>query len=204
MMQQPLKQPYTATTIGLLHTGGILLVELYSEAYKARCIRRLKEWGAPVSGWECVYTYDAAGDDDADEADLFTCELCDCSRVRYVHVMNHKDYFENVSVGCICAGIMEGDILAAKERERQMKNRSKRKANYLKRQWYRGGDGNSTMWYKNRKITIMPSKFQSGGLGVICDGNRVWKRNGKPIADFWEAVHTAFDLVDPPIGGQKR
>lgn len=48
-------------------------------------------------------------EEDPDHIDLFTCELCDCSQVRFVHVMRHDEYFETVSVGCICAGIMEGD-----------------------------------------------------------------------------------------------
>ena len=32
-----------------------MLIEQYSETYKACCIKRLKEWGAPVSEWECLY-----------------------------------------------------------------------------------------------------------------------------------------------------
>ena len=45
--------------------------------------------------------------------------------------MVHEDYFDVVIVGCICAGIMEGDILRAKERDRLMKNRSKRRKNFI-------------------------------------------------------------------------
>ena len=37
-------------------------------SYSARCIARLKELGAPLSGWECVYV------EDLEEA-CFTCEL---------------------------------------------------------------------------------------------------------------------------------
>jgi hypothetical protein len=33
--------------------------------------------------------------------------------------MQHKGYPEVIEVGCICAGVMEGDILAAKDRERE-------------------------------------------------------------------------------------
>ena len=94
-------------------------------AYVRRCQKRLQEWGAPLSGWYCDYIYDVADEEeDPDYIDLFTCELCDCSQVRFVHVMRHDEYFETVSVGCICAGIMEGDILAAREREWLMKNRA--------------------------------------------------------------------------------
>ena len=87
-------------------------------AYVRRCQKRLQEWGAPLSGWYCDYIYDVADEEeDSDHIELFTCELCDCTQVRFVHVMRHDEYFETVSVGCICAGIMEGDILAARERD---------------------------------------------------------------------------------------
>ena len=74
-------------------------------AYIARCHKVLREWGAPLSDWHCVYVYDMA-DDDGGVYDLATCELCGCSKVRYVHVMRHDQYFEDIEVGCICAGIM--------------------------------------------------------------------------------------------------
>ncbi len=78
-------------------------------AYVRRCQKRLQEWGAPLSGWYCDYIYDVADEEeDSDHIELFTCELCDCTQVRFVHVMRHDEYFETVSVGCICAGIMEG------------------------------------------------------------------------------------------------
>lgn len=170
-------------------------MELYSEIFERRCIKRLKEWSAPLSGWECADMYDVADDD---YSALFTCELCDCPKVRFVHVMRHLHYFEDVHVGCNCAGIMEGDILDAKERDRLMKNRSKRKRNYLKLEWQLKENGNRTMRYKNRWITIMQSKYGNGGYGVICGNKSVWRYKGCAISNFLTAVHAAFDIVDPP------
>lgn len=182
-----------------------MLTEHYSEAYKIRCIKRLKERSAPVSERECLYTYDIKQDEEEEEGsdDLYTCELCDCSQVRYVHVMRHRDYFEDVSVGCICAGVMEGDILAAQDRERVMKNRAKRKINYLKRKWQCHRSGNYTMTYKNHWLMIVPFRRTSGGFGVFCDDLSVWRIKGKPILTFLSAIHAAFDLVDPPGGGKQ-
>lgn len=174
-------------------------MELFSETYKSRCMKRLKEWNAPLADWECVDMYDVAENGDA----LVTCELCDCPSVRFVHVMRHEEYFEDICVGCICAGIMDGDILAAKERERSMKNRAKRKQNYLKRHWQQRGNGNRVLRYKNRWITIMVSQYENGGFGVLCDGQSVWRHKNSTLNHFLKAVHAAFDLVDPPIGGQK-
>lgn len=103
--------------------------------YQNRCTKQLKEWGAPLAGWYCESVVDVKGDEDDwdeednednedNEAGLATCELCGCERVRFLHVMGNPDYFEEVNVGCICAGIMEGDIPAAVERDREMRNRA--------------------------------------------------------------------------------
>ena len=61
------------------------------KAYYARCIRQLKEWGAPVTGWRCVDIIDVREDDR--NAPLSTCELCGCADVRYEHVMDNDLYF---------------------------------------------------------------------------------------------------------------
>lgn len=173
-------------------------MEFYTEAYKNRCIKRLKEWNAPVSDWNCVDMYDVL-DGDENSSDLFTCKLCGCSQVRYVHVMRHDEYFEDVHVGCICAGIMDGDILAAKERDREMKNRAKRKRNYLRREWKVSVNGDKTLRYKNGQIAIIESGFGDTGLGVVYNGKSVWQYKNRKITDFLSAVHAAFDLVDPPV-----
>ena len=170
-----------------------------ANAYIARCHRTLKSWGAPIIGWICIDTYDITGEGwiEGNENGLFTCELCKCPRVRYVHVMQHDNYFENVSVGCICAGIMEGNILAAKEREKILRNRAKRKQNYLKRGWKTSINGNKTLKYKGEHLTIINSKFSDGGFGVVYNGGSVWQYKNKKITNFLSAMHAAFDIADP-------
>lgn len=166
------------------------------EGYLNRCIRRLESWNAPLSGWECESISDVKEDDF--DAPLACCDLCGCSQVRYVHSMRHPQYFEPVDVGCECAGVMEGNELAARDRDRRMKNRAKRKRNYLKRRWKTSYNGNQTLWYKRQWITIVEA---NGGFSVIADGGKAWRYRGKRITDFRTAVYVAFDLVDPPIGG---
>ena len=165
-------------------------------AYVRRCQKRLQEWGAPLSGWYCDYIYDVADEEeDSDHIELFTCELCDCTQVRFVHVMRHDEYFETVSVGCICAGIMEGDILAARERERLMKNRAKRKRNFPRRQWRKNWYGNYQLTYQGRKVFIN----NKGGnrYSVYVDGRTAWSYKGKPLDNFVLAAYAAFELADP-------
>lgn len=170
-------------------------MEVYSESYKAKCIKKLKEWGAPLDGWECLTTYDVAEDADYDDAVLTECELCGCQRVRYVHVMRNPRYFEDVEVGCICAGIMEGNILAAKERERQLKNRAKRKLNFPNRKWKQTRTGGCFIRYRGKNVFI--NRHDNGYYICNCNGETEWQYKRRPIKDFLSACYAAFDLADP-------
>lgn len=171
-----------------------------SEAYLARCLKRLKEWGAPLKDWHCVNLIDMQEDyDGGTSASFATCELCDCAKVRYVHVMDHPLYFEEVRVGCICASIMEGNFLAAKERERLMRNRHNRRKNYLKKQWTEIDRGvyarQFRLEYKGKELFI---KITSRNLHwAFCDGRSVCRYKNRPIDNFYAAVYAAFDLADP-------
>ncbi len=167
--------------------------EAYSKAYIARCHKTLKEWGAPLDGWFVFNVYDCL--EEANE--LFTCELCGCTQVRIVHVMHNHHYFERISVGCICAGIMEGDILAAKERERLVKNRAKRRKNFLKKTWEETRYGVSLLWYRGKRLRIF--RLGNGRFKVCYNNTSTECHKGKPITDFLTAVHAAFDLIDPVV-----
>lgn len=165
--------------------------------YIARCHKRLKEWGAPLEGWYCTGVSDIAGENYDDDVELATCELCDCHKVRFVHTMMHDEYFEPVDVGCICAGIMEGDILAAKERERVLRNRSKRRQHFPERRWAPTEYGSWSTKYQGERVYINRSKYKANHYGVYANGTSSWQYKGKPITDFISAAYAAFDLADP-------
>lgn len=170
------------------------------EAYLARCLKRLKELGAPLEDWCCINLIDMCEGDEPDDPPSFaTCELCDCSRVRYVHVMKHPLYFAEVEVGCICAGIMEGDIIAAKERERLMKNRAKRRKNFVEGKWKKASPRKAlrlyTRMHKGRKLWI--SVYPGNRYYVRCGEKSISRYKGQPINNFYSAVYAAFDLADP-------
>ena len=114
--------------------------------YTERCSEKLKAMGAPLVGWYCEEVIDWG------EA-TFTCELCGYKNVRFVHVMVHKDFSEKLRVGCICAGNLEGDIFAAKVRDKEARAKSRRKKNFLKKEW-REESGMLTLRFKNQKLTI--------------------------------------------------
>lgn len=169
----------------------------FSSGYLAKCQKKLTEWDAPLRDWKCISVSDTS--EHSASAYDNTCELCGCKNVRFIHEMFHQNYFENVYVGCICAGIMEGDILAAKERERLVKNRAKRKENYMKRQWKAEANGCYKLIYKSKLLRIIPN--QRGELEVGFGQRFIFRHKGKPIKNFLSAVHAAFDLIDPPEWG---
>ncbi len=92
------------------------------------------KWGkadVPKKGWTCIDV------EDLDEP-CAICEMCEKQEIRYVHHMEHPNYPKPLSVGCVCAGRMEGDYKDAKRRE----SRKRRLANWLKRAWLKSRRGN--------------------------------------------------------------
>ena len=166
--------------------------ENIDDAYLRRCIRELKKWNAPLEGWFCERVVDVFEDDDADS--FSSCEVCGCGQVRYEHHMVHKDYFDVVIVGCICAGIMEGDILRAKERDRLMKNRSKRRKNFIKKEWQQISPSTYRRTYRKMDLFIVASGDR---YRAYVGSKAATDYRGKPIKDFVSAMYAAFDLADP-------
>ena len=161
--------------------------------YLARCIRELKRWNAPLSGWVCVEITDVMEDDD--EAGFSECELCGCKKVRYEHHMEHYKFPLPVVTGCICAGIMSGDILKAQEDERQVRNRSKRRRHFATKKWKQTSWGAYTRRYKYQDILIA----ETNGLYTVRVGDTaVSKYKGRPIDNLLSAGYAAFDIIDPP------
>ncbi len=167
-----------------------------SGRYLERCLRELERWGAPLSGWRCIGLIDAC--EEGSGVGFETCDLCGCSRVRYVHVMHHERYFEDVMVGCICAGVMEDDILAAKDRERRAANRSRRRRNFIRRVWGSVGWFHWHIRNRSRTATIDLMGENPDRYVVRYDGRRSDRYKGRPIGSLLEAKYAAFDLADPP------
>lgn len=167
----------------------------YSKSYITRCINKLKEWDAPLTGWICLKCIDVREDDK--NAPLAECDLCGCSNVRYVHEMVHPKYFESFSVGCICAGIMEGDILSAEERERKLRNRSKRKRSFIKHTWEQTSSLSWTRTYKGKRIFIYKNDYDN--YSVYFNDTKIRYYKNMLIKDFLTAVYAAFECVDPEV-----
>ena len=166
-------------------------------AYLSRCTKTLKAMGLPLEGWHCADVIDVRAEEP--DAPLETCDICGCSKVRYIHIMEHPDTGQSLSVGCICAGVMEGDIFGAQEREQQMKNRAARRRTFLRKPWETGiFDG---MLFQKGSIVYMNAVGQdydqSPQYHVFVDDTEISEYKGKPICDSLTAKYAAFDILDP-------
>src|SRR5204863_6057302 len=113
--------------------------------------------GVPQKGWYCVEVTDL-------EEPSFTCEMCESQIVRYVHHMRHPDYPEELGCGCICAGHMEQDYAAARQRERALRNSARRRVNWLRRDWRTSRRGNPYLNVDGWNVTTFRVQRQDGGL----------------------------------------
>jgi len=163
------------------------------EKYKKRCLNKLKEWGAPLDGWKCIGVTNV---DEENQGIRAECELCGCKDVKFVHSMWNANYFEIVEVGCVCAGIMEGDELKAKARDDWMKNRARRKENFIKKKWSVVENGIWKRRYRGKEIFI---RQMQGEYFAIIDG--VWAGKYK---NFLAAVYGAFKTADPEDGWKEE
>lgn len=114
---------------------------------------RWDQAGVPHLGWSCTGEVDLGAD--GKDYTPATCEMCGNSGLRYVYTMSHPDH-PDLAVGCVCAGHMEQNVHLAKQRERALKNKERRRIAKLKRDeearqrqrnyWLR-----HMRWKKNRK-----------------------------------------------------
>ncbi len=100
--------------------------------------RGLGKWGragVPHRGWEFVRWYDHKIDGD-DGFEMRQCEMCETMMIRYVTVLLHADYADELHCGCVCAGHMTQDYKGIRERDHQGRLRVQRRGRYPRRkQW---------------------------------------------------------------------
>ena len=161
--------------------------------YKARCLKTLKELEFPTEGWICEWVEDMEEPEEV-------CELCGCSRVRFLHHMQHPAVPESITVGCLCDGIMSGDELGALEREREARNRAKRRQNFIYGAWTQEFAGlQATRWKKKMRNgpVCMIHQDNSGQYAVWHNGHWCYQCRGKPITTFAQAASALFTVNDP-------
>ena len=108
---------------------------------------RWSERGVPHRNWLCVNVEDLG-------EPLAICEMCESQTIRYVHHMFHPRYEEELAVGSVCASNMEEDSQAAGQRERGVRNTSRRRQKWLTRKWRVSAKGNSYLNTDGYNIVI--------------------------------------------------
>lgn len=152
--------------------------------------------GVPHKGWRYVGMEDLGENTlPSEDVQYEHCQMCGRERIRYIHILEHRDFPEELRVGCVCASKLTDDYVNPQERERDLRNRSNRRQTFMRREWrYKEDTGNYTLRYKGEYITIMRSRF--GGWGVIFKGESRWDYDGHKIRDLATAKNVAFNLFD--------
>jgi hypothetical protein len=107
-------------------------------------------WGAPgvpQRGWVCI-----AMDDLGAPSEI--CEMCGHAQIRYVHVMRHQGYPDDLRCGCVCAGYMAEDMRAAEKREKTLKQEAGIKARWLTRGWKNSWKGNQYINVAGNNVVV--------------------------------------------------
>ncbi len=160
------------------------------EKYLRKCHKRLRELDAPLENWSCVEVVDGETAD-------FICELCGCDKVRYIHVMAHEDYVGVLRVGCVCAGYMEGDLIAARARDEAAKKKSSRRANFRKKTWTEVNENTWAVKYKQRSVQIERDAFRGRDfykISIDTDQYQWW--DNRRIETLEDAKLCVFELID--------
>ena len=137
----------------------------------------------PKKGWVCVDVIDLG-------SPYGECGMCGREDIRYVHIMRHENH-QSIGAGCVCAGRMEGNEDAAKERENALKNKINRFRTFSVTEFKTSAKGNLYTKYKDTIITFMQNKKDGGGWTFV--------ENGEFSACFQtidEAKRAAFDKID--------
>ncbi|MDD2492519.1 MAG: 3'-5' exonuclease [Bacilli bacterium] len=108
-----------------------------------------KDPNVPKTGWTCVGITDLGKPSKL-------CHMCENATIRYAHHMRHPNYPHTLTVGCICAGKMEGNDLEASKREKELKNYVARRKKFLNREWKKTAKGFPKYTYKGVQFIIFP------------------------------------------------
>jgi hypothetical protein len=147
-----------------MHAPTTPLEEDISPREFAGGLYRWDQPGVPHKGWTAEHVEDH-------EEPVFQCEMCGNPAVRYVHVMVHPEWPGELRVGCICAGRMEENYAAARDRERQARNRAQRRQRLTERhdrarrlwvqpeRWRVSGKGNFWRWAGGVRVTVFRSEY---------------------------------------------
>jgi len=111
--------------------------------------------GCPHVGWHWLRIIDLHDEEGREFGDYEQCEFCWQEQIRFVDYLRHSDWRDALAVGRICANALCGDAKADSE-ERRLRNRTLRKANFLKlKGWRTSAQGNYWIEYQDHHIIVI-------------------------------------------------
>lgn len=153
-----------------------------------------KQGGIPHKGWELDAVYDVREDGQPiDETEYETCMMCNNERVRYVHVVSHKEIDGVFKVGCICAEKMTNDRINPKRLEKELKKRALKRTSWVKKKWKITGSGNQTLIFEGRRLLIFRNVQNTK---YKCKVAGIWGKNTfDTIEQAKNAIFTGIELM---------
>ena len=107
-------------------------------------------------------------DEDREFGEYDECEFCGQEQIRYVHTLTHRDYAEDMRVGCICAERLTEDYINPKRREIKLRNRAARRSNWPRRAWKESAKGNRYLTTSDDHHVVVFTVGQ--GRKLVIDG----------------------------------
>ena len=104
----------------------------------------------PHKGWKYIGIEDIGEDLYPGEKIRYEqCEMGGKEKIRYVHILSHPEFDGELRVGCDCALKMIDSYVDPRENERDYKNKTSRRMNFLRQEWIRKTEtGNYTLRYR--------------------------------------------------------
>lgn len=152
-----------------------------------------KDKVTPKENWICTNVEDLG-------VQSLLCQMCEREHIRYTHKMHHNEH-KDLIVGCICAGHMEGDLQAAKERESYLTSRVQRRQNWLSLKWKTSKRSGNPFINTRKTATedkhnvIITSSDKFGKLQYSASIDK--KYLGQWFNSMNEAKYAAFDYLWP-------
>ena len=128
---------------------------------------------------------------------MIVCQMCETMEVRFVHVMANERYPDQLACGCICAGHMSGELKTAEDRDKKMRSRARRRANFHKlKGWKLSIHGNLYIEVHGNQAVI--TSLPDGGFRICARGphDRQYRWGKKRFATLPDAKMGCFDAIE--------
>ncbi|MDQ6755319.1 MAG: hypothetical protein M3004_00130 [Bacteroidota bacterium] len=147
--------------------------------------------GIPHKGWILMDVIDVREEGQSEwETDYETCMMCGNERIRYIHLVEHKEVAEEFRVGCICAERMTNDYVNPKHREKKLRNKSVRRTNWIQKEWKVSRKGSYYFKKDEHILTIFLDK-KSNDYKCVIDktfGTKLYKTLSEAKAHLFNKI----------------